>query len=274
MSVDTEDYFQAEALRDFFPRGSWDQAEDRTEVNVRQLLDLLDEFGIKGTFFILGWTANRHRDLVRRISDMGHEVASHGYNHELIYRQDTATFRDDVRNARQLLQDLSGQPVAGYRAPSYTIVRKTMWALEILAEEGHTYDSSIFPIKRLKYGIPDAPRRPHRIHFPSGTSIIEFPLPTVRLGLLNLPATGGAYLRIFPMWFQRWAVIQHIQNQVPLVLNVHPWELDPGQPRLKLSQRTRLIHYHNLGQTVDRLRSLLSLGGFRPVLHVLQDLGC
>lgn len=272
-SVDLEDYFQAEALRSFFPRDRWDSAEDRTEANTDRLLDLLDECGTRGTFFILGWTAERHQGLVRRIADRGHEIASHGYAHELIYRQDAATFRDDIRRARRLLQDLSGQPVCGYRAPSYTIVTRTLWALEILAEEGHSYDSSIFPIRRRKYGIPDAIRTPHRIPLAGGRSLAEFPLPTVRMGFLNMPATGGAYLRLLPLGFQKWAVERAVQEGRPLVLNIHPWELDPGQPRFAVPIRTRFTHYWNLGKSVSRLRVLLGLTGFRSICDVLGHLG-
>lgn len=272
-SVDLEDYFQAESLRRFFPRDRWDSAEDRTEASTGKLLELMEETGVRGTFFILGWTAERHPGLVRRIADLGHEIASHGYAHELIYRQDAATFRDDIRRARRLLQDLSGQPVRGYRAPSYTIVSRTLWALEILAEEGHSYDSSIFPIRRRKYGIPGACRTPHRIPLGGGRSLAEFPLPTVRLGFLNMPATGGAYLRLLPLGFQRWAVRQSVREGRPLVLNIHPWELDPGQPRLPVPLRTRVTHYWNLGKSVSRLRVLLGLTEFATIFEVLCRLG-
>jgi polysaccharide deacetylase family protein (PEP-CTERM system associated) len=272
-SVDVEDYFQVEALRPFCPRGKWDSFEDRTEQSTDRVLGILDAHGAKGTFFILGWSARKHPDLVRRIAAAGHEVASHGSDHELIYNQDPEVFRQDVRRARALLQDLSGQEVIGYRAPSYTIMVRTLWALSILVEEGHRYDSSIFPIARRRYGMPRASRWPHRIPIDGQRSIAEFPLPTIRVGPLNLPATGGAYLRLLPLSLQRRALGRLLAERQPFVLSVHPWELDPDQPRFAVGIRTRWTHYHNLGRAERRLNDLLSLGGYRPIAQVLSDLG-
>ncbi len=272
-SADVEDYFHAEALRRFCPRSSWDRFEDRSVGNVDRLLEILDRHAVKGTFFILGWTAERHPDLVRRLADGGHEIASHGYDHELIYRQSPEAFREDVRRARGVLQDLSGQDVLGYRAPSYTIVERTLWALPILADEGHAYDSSVFPIRRRKYGIPGAPRAPYRVDLPEGRSLIEFPLPAVAWGRLRAPATGGAYTRLLPMTFQRWAVRHLLDRGIPVVLNVHPWELDPDQPRLPVGPRTRWTHYHNLHATADRVSQLLAVAPFRSQGRILRDLG-
>jgi polysaccharide deacetylase family protein (PEP-CTERM system associated) len=272
-SADVEDYYQAEALRGLFPRPTWADLEDRTEANVDRLLALLAGRGVRGTFFVLGWTAERHPDLVRRIAGAGHEIGSHGYAHELVYRQTPDAFREDVRRARALLQDLSGQPVWGYRAPSYTIVRRTRWALAVLRDEGHRYDSSVFPIRRRRYGIPDAPRWPHRVEDPGAEGLVEFPLPTVRVLGVNLPATGGAYLRLLPLGFQAWAVRRLLAQGRPLVVNVHPWELDPGQPRLRVSARTRVTHYLNLERTESRLLTLLGLAAFRPQAEVLRGLG-
>jgi len=272
-SADVEDYFQAEALRAHCPRESWSRLEDRTAANVDRLLALLERNGVCGTFFVLGWTAERHPGLVGRIAAEGHEIASHGFDHELITRQDPGIFREDVRRARGLLQDLSGQPVLGYRAPSYTVVERTRWALPVLAEEGHAYDSSIFPIRRRRYGIPSAPRWPHRLELPEGRSLVEFPLPTVRFLGVNVPATGGAYLRLLPLAFQRWAVGGMLRRDRPLVINVHPWELDPDQPRLPVGLRTRWTHYTNLERAEERLVSLLALGRYRTQVEVLRDLG-
>jgi polysaccharide deacetylase family protein (PEP-CTERM system associated) len=272
-STDVEDYYQAEALRPFFPRATWDGLDDRTEANVDRILAILAEHRVRGTFFVLGWTAERHPGLVRRIAAEGHEIASHGYDHELIYRQSVEAFRADVRRARALLQDLSGQEVCGYRAPSYTIVHRTRWALAVLAEEGHRYDSSVFPIRRRKYGIPDAPREPYRIDDAGASGLIEFPLPAVRIGPLNVPATGGAYLRLLPIAFQTWAVRRLLEEGKAVVLNVHPWELDPDQPRLPVGPRTRWTHYHNLDRAEGRLRTLLALAAFRSQSDVLGELG-
>lgn len=272
-STDIEDYFQAEVLRHFCPRDRWATFEDRCPANTEKVLALLERHDATGTFYILGWMADRHPELVRRIAAAGHEVASHGWNHELIYRQTPDEFRDDVRRSRRLLQDLSGQPVEGYRAPSYTIVTRTRWALDILAEEGYTYDSSVFPIRRRRYGIPGAPREPHRDRLEGGGSIVEFPLPTVRIGPVNLPATGGAYVRLFPLAFQTWAVRSLLDSGGAVALNIHPWELDPGQPRFPVRWTTRLTHYTHLEETEARLDALLRLAPFRTQREILKELG-
>lgn len=272
-SADVEDYFQVEALRRICPREEWGRFEDRTEANTNRLLELLAQKGARGTFFILGWTAQRHPALVRRIAAAGHEVGSHGYDHELVYNQSQEEFRQDVRRARAVLQDISGKDVVGYRAPSYTIVERTLWALRILAEEGYAYDSSIFPIRRRRYGIPGAPRIPHRRHLDGGAEIVEFPLPTFRVGPINLPATGGAYLRLLPFELQARVVRRILDSGMGFVLTIHPWELDPGQPSLPVNLRTRWTHYHNLDRAEERLAKLLSLASFRPLNEVLQGLG-
>lgn len=272
-SVDVEDYFQVEALRSFCPRPKWESFEDRVVPNTERLLTLLDQESAKGTFFILGWIAKRHPDLIKRIAGQGHEVASHGLDHELVYNQDPDAFRMDVRDSRKLLQDLSGQEINGYRAPSYTIMKKTQWALPILAEEGYRYDSSIFPISRRRYGMPGANRWPHHLGLEEFKAFVEFPISTVRFGPLNVPATGGAYLRLLPLFLQKRFVTQILRENRPLVVNVHPWELDPGQPRFPVGLRTRWTHYHNLDQTESRLQSLLSLSSFRTQTDVLTDLG-
>lgn len=271
-SVDVEDYFQVEALREICPRSTWDECEDRTAVNTERVLHILETQGARGTFFVLGWVAERHPELVRRIAAAGHEIASHGSDHELIYNQSPEGFRADVRRARRLLQDLSGQAVIGYRAPSYTIVARTQWALDVLEQEGYRYDSSIFPIARRRYGMPGAPRHPHRIALPDGRSIAEFPLPTVRFGPLNVPATGGAYLRLLPFAFQEWAVGRLLRTQRPFILTIHPWELDPDQPRFEVPRRTRWTHYHNLAAARSRLTRLLAMGRFRSLAEILQGL--
>ncbi len=272
-SADVEDYFQVEALRPFCPREKWGTFEDRTERSTERILEILAAHAAKGTFFILGWTAQKHPGLVRRIASQGHEIASHGFDHELIYNQDPEAFRQDVRRARALLQDLSGQEVIGYRAPSYTIMARTQWALAILAEEGYRYDSSIFPIARRRYGMPGANRWPHRIEIDAQRSIAEFPLPTIRLGSINLPATGGAYLRLLPFSLQQRSVKRLISARRPFILTVHPWELDPDQPRFPVGLRTRWTHYHNLGRAASRLGRLLSLGAYRPISQVLNEIG-
>jgi polysaccharide deacetylase family protein (PEP-CTERM system associated) len=271
-STDVEDYFQVEALRGFCPRPRWESFEDRTVANTERILELLERHRVRGTFFVLGWTATRHPSLVRRIAAAGHEVASHGFDHELVYKQGPAAFRADIRRARALLEDLIGCGVYGYRAPSYTIVESTRWALPILADEGYLYDSSIFPIRRRRYGMPRAPRWPWRISLPDGRTLAEFPLPTIHCGFFNLPATGGAYLRLLPFPLQRWAIGRMRAAKRPFVLTVHPWELDPLQPRFPVGLRTRWTHYHNLDRTTSRLDQLLSADPYRPLIEVLRDL--
>jgi polysaccharide deacetylase family protein (PEP-CTERM system associated) len=272
-STDVEDYFQAEALRRFCPREKWGSFEDRTEASTERLLAILAAHSIRGTFFVLGWTAERHPDLVRRIAAAGHEIGSHGSDHELIYRQSPEAYRQDIRRARELLRELSGQEVIGYRAPSYTIMTRTLWALPILAEEGYRYDSSIFPIARRRYGMPRANRWPHRLRIDDRLALAEFPLPTIRVGPLNLPATGGAYLRLLPLGIQQWSVKRMLRRRQPFVLTIHPWELDAAQPRFPVGGRTRWTHYHNLAASAGRLESLLALGHYRPIVEVISDLG-
>lgn len=272
-SADVEDYYQVEALRACCPRERWTEFEDRVVANTTRVLDILREHDARGTFFILGCVAERHPDLVAKIASAGHEVGSHGYGHELIYRMAPEEFRNDVRRTRALLQELSGQEVIGYRAPSYTIMKRTLWALPILVEEGYRYDSSVFPIARRRYGIPGAPRWPHRWNLGQGKDIAEFPLTTSRYGPINIPTTGGAYLRLLPFPLQRESVRRLLRNNRPVVLNIHPWELDPDQPRLRVSVRTRWTHYHNLDCTERRIRALLGLGRYRAQVDVLTTLG-
>jgi polysaccharide deacetylase family protein (PEP-CTERM system associated) len=272
-SVDVEDYFQVESLRQFCPRAKWESFEDRTVRNTEKVLEVLASNGASGTFFILGWTASRHPDLVKRITEAGHEIASHGFDHELVYNQSPEDFRQDINRARHLLQDLSGQEVLGYRAPSYTIVARTQWALKILAEEGYRYDSSIFPIPRRRYGMPQANRWPHQISLSDNCNIVEFPLPTIKFGPVNIPATGGAYLRLMPLNLQLWSLSRMNRNHLPFVLNFHPWELDPEQPRFPVDIRTRWTHYHNLAKAENRLSRLLAITRFQTQKKVLELLG-
>ncbi len=273
LSVDVEDYFQVEVMRELCPRSAWDRFEDRTVANTERLLRIAAERGARATFFVLGWCAERHPDLVRRIASEGHEIASHGYDHELIYNQTPDEFREDVRRAKRLLEDLAGREVVGYRAPSYTIVERTRWALPILVEEGYRYDSSIFPIRRRRYGWPDAPSLPHRIQVADGRFIAEFPMPTLRVGPIRLPTTGGAYLRLLPFSFQKWWVRDAVKRARPFVMNIHPWEIDPGQPRLPVGRRIRVTHYHGQAHAARRLSALLALGAYRSVADVLQAMG-
>jgi polysaccharide deacetylase family protein (PEP-CTERM system associated) len=258
MSVDVEDYFHVSVFDGIVPRSAWDRMESRVRANTERLLDLFDEFHVRSTFFVLGWVGGRHPELVRLIAERGHEVASHGYAHRLIYDQTPAAFREDVHRAKTILEDAAGCRVMGYRAPSYSITPRSLWALDILIEEGYEYDSSIFPIRHDRYGIPISDRRPYRIERSAGT-LIEVPGSTTRLWPLNLPVAGGGYFRILPYWWTKWGIarLNRLERR-PAIFYLHPWEIDPGQPRLQAGRLGQFRHYRNLERTEDRLRQLLT----------------
>jgi len=261
-SVDVEDYFHVEAFSDVVDRAKWDAYPCRVEDNTRRLLDLADKVNQRGTFFILGWVAERFPALVREIVSRGHEPACHSYWHRLIYKLSPAEFREDTLRAKAVIEQAAGMPVLGYRAPSYSITSRSLWALEILAEAGFRYDSSIFPISHDIYGIPDAPRFPFRVETPSG-ELVEYPITTFRLvGEHNLPVGGGGYLRIFPFWYTKLGFRKVQAEELPLIVYTHPWEVDPEQPRLAGRFKSRLRHYTNLSKTESRLSRLLQLGVF------------
>jgi polysaccharide deacetylase family protein (PEP-CTERM system associated) len=270
MSVDVEDYFHVSVFDGLVPRSAWDQMESRVVANTGRLLDLFDEFAVQGTFFVLGWVADRHPQIVRDIHRRGHELASHGYAHRLVYDQTIAAFRDDVRRAKRLIEDISGAEVSGYRAPSFSVTPRSLWALEILIEEGHAYDASIFPVRHDRYGIPPSPRHPFRVRRGSG-SIVEMPASTVQLGPLRLPVSGGGYFRILPYAWSRWGIrrLNRTERQ-PAVFYLHPWEIDPRQPRLPAGRLGRFRHYRNLHQTERRLRQLLVDFRFGTVASLLR----
>jgi len=270
MSVDVEDYFHVSVFEGIVPRSRWPQMESRVVANTTRLLDLFDEFRVRATFFVLGWVAERQPHLVRDIVGRGHELASHGYEHRLVYDQAPGAFREDIRRAKRLLEDTSGASVDGYRAPSFSITARSLWALDILIEEGHAYDASIFPIRHDRYGIPGAPRHPYRVDRPTG-SLMEVPGSTVRLGAVHLPIAGGGYFRILPYAWTRWG-IAHLNRaeRQGAVFYVHPWELDPDQPRLPASPLGRFRHYRNLEKTERRLRALLAEFRFGTVASLVR----
>lgn len=270
MTVDVEDYFHVSVFDGIVPRTAWDTMESRVCRNTDRLLDLFDEHAIRGTFFVLGWVAERFPALVREIAARGHEMASHGYAHRLVYDQTPAAFRDDVRRAKGLIEDASGCRVGGYRAPSYSITPRSLWALDILIEEGHWYDASIFPVRHDRYGIPISPRQPYRVERESGT-LVEAPGSTVRIGPLNLAIAGGGYFRILPYGWTRWGISRLNQrDQRAAIFYLHPWEIDPDQPRLHAGRLGRFRHYRNLHQTETRLRALLDEFRFAPLRQLLE----
>lgn len=272
MTIDVEDYFHVSVFDKTVRRTDWESMESRVVVNTERLLDLFDEYAVRGTFFVLGWVAERHPSLVRSITSRGHELASHGYAHRLVYEQTPEVFREDVRRSKSLIEDLSGKRVNGYRAPSFSVTEESLWALDVLLEEGYRYDASIFPIRHDRYGIPDAPRWPHSMLRASG-SLFEVPGSTVRVGGTNLPVAGGGYFRILPYAWTRWGMrrVNRVDGQ-PAVFYLHPWEIDPEQPRLPAGLLGQFRHYRNLHRTEARLRSLMRDFSFGPLETVLT--GC
>jgi polysaccharide deacetylase family protein (PEP-CTERM system associated) len=269
MSVDVEDYFQVSAFDQVVSRSAWDTHESRVVANTDRLLTLFADAGVQSTFFVLGWIAERHPLLVRRISAAGHEIASHGYGHQLVYDLTPEAFRADVRRAKRLLEDAAGVEVAGYRAPSYSITERSLWALDVLIEEGYRYDASIFPIRHDRYGIPDADPRMHVIERPVGR-IAEAPPATVRFAGLHLPAAGGGYFRLLPYAWTRWGIRRlNEAERRPAVFYLHPWEVDPAQPRLRAGLLSRFRHYTNLHRTEARLKQLLADFRFATVRQVI-----
>jgi polysaccharide deacetylase family protein (PEP-CTERM system associated) len=273
MSVDVEDYFHVSVFDGIVPRSTWVDMESRVAGNTHRLLDIFDEHRVRSTFFILGWVAERHPQLVRMIAERGHEVASHGHGHRLVYDQTLAAFREDVHRAKQVIEDAAGCAVGGYRAPSYSITPRSLWALDVLIEEGYLYDASIFPIRHDRYGIPVSPREPFYVEREAG-ALMEVPGSTVRFGAVNLPVAGGGYFRILPYSWTRWGIarLNDVEKRAA-VFYLHPWEIDPGQPRLHAGWLGRFRHYRNLAKTESRLKTLLADFNFGTVAALLRTRG-
>lgn len=256
LTIDVEDYFQVSAFAPYIARADWDTAECRIERNVDRILALLAERNIKATFFTLGWIAERYPQLVHRIVVGGHELASHGYGHERASDLSRDAFTEDVTRAKKLLEDLGGQPVIGYRAPSFSIGVGNLWAFEVLDRAGYRYSSSVYPIKHDHYGMPDSPRFAYRV----GAGLLEIPVTTVRMGKRNLPSSGGGYFRLLPYAASRWLLKRvNQQEQQPAIFYFHPWEIDAGQPRVPgINLKTRFRHYVNIPRMEGRLQQLLA----------------
>lgn len=258
MTVDVEDYFQVSAFEPYITKQQWDILPHRVERNTQRILDIFDASGIKATFFTLGWIAERYPDLVGRIIKDGHELACHGYEHTRVTEQTPAQFREDISRTKKILEAISGKEVKGYRAASYSIGAKNLWALDILQEEGFKYSSSIYPVKHDLYGMPDAPRF---IYEPiNNQDFKEIPITTVQFGSKNLPCGGGGFFRFYPYAFSKWAFdrVNNKENQAG-IFYFHPWEIDPEQPRqLGLSLKTRTRHYLNLHRMENRIKRLLT----------------
>jgi polysaccharide deacetylase family protein (PEP-CTERM system associated) len=273
ISVDLEDYFQVEAFASNIPRTRWPLYPARVRQNTERALELLARNACHATFFVLGWVAEREPDLIRAVASQGHELACHSHLHRPLYTITPSEFRRDVGRSRCAIEDAAGVKVVGFRAPTFSITEKTLWALDILAEEGFEYDSSIFPIRHDLYGIPDAPRWTHQKMSPSGQVLWEIPPATVRVGPVNLPFGGGGYLRLLPMSFTRWAIkTTHRRERQPVIVYFHPWELDPEQPRLSGSWRSRFRHYSGLTKTASRLQEILSQGTFQRLIDLVRSM--
>ncbi len=270
LTVDVEDYFQVGALSSAIRPEEWEQWPSRVERNTDRLLELFASRGARGTFFVLGWIAEHHPDLVRRIHAAGHEIASHGFSHQLVYSQTPEVFRDEAGRSKALLEDIIGEPVTGYRAASYSITPNSRWALDILVELGFTWDSSLFPIRHDVYGMPGTPDIPYRLQTDNGGEIVVFPLSTLNLLGQKLPIAGGGYFRLFPYWFSRWGLGTINRRGAPFIFYLHPWEIDPAQPRVPdISLKSRFRHYNNLDRCYGRLDSLLQAFRFGTVSDVL-----
>jgi polysaccharide deacetylase family protein (PEP-CTERM system associated) len=270
-TVDVEDYYQVDAFSSRIGKDAWPAFESRVVANTGRILRLLGEAGIQGTFFVLGYVARHHPELVREIHREGHEIGCHGYWHEPIYRQTPEQFRQDLQLATAVLSELTGEPVAAYRAPNFSIRRDTLWALDILADEGYSIDSSIFPVVHDQYGLPGAERGPHFRKLDRG-GLWEFPPSVCRTRCTNIPIAGGGYFRLFPFSVSRW-LMRRMQSQdgYPLMFYIHPWEVDVAQPRLPGSWKARFRHYQNLRTTEPKLSRLVQTFKFGTVSAALES---
>ena len=274
LTFDLEEYFQVEAFTHLVQADDWPTYPSRVVDSVRGILSLLGDRGVTATFFVLGWIADRHPALLREIHAQGHELACHGYAHRMIYTMTPEEFRDDVRRAKQAIERAAGATVTGYRAPTFSIVRRSLWALDVLAEEGFRYDSSIFPIRHDRYGMAEAPRFPHRIPLRGGGEMAEFPMTTVPFAGQNVPFCGGGYFRLWPYRVVRtWLRYVNDHEGQPGIVYLHPWEFDPEQPRLPVKGLSAFRHYVNLRGTATKLEGLLDDFAFAPATEVLHDCG-
>lgn len=256
LSVDVEDWFQVGAFENVISRSDWDKKTSRVERNTEAVLALFDEAGVKGTFFTLGWIAERYPQLVRTIAANGHEVASHGWDHQRVFDMTAADFAADLARARTVLEDISGQAVTGYRAPSFSIDKRTPWAHDALSDAGYAYSSSVAPVVHDHYGWPEAPRFAFRPR--TDAALIELPVTTARIVGRTVAAGGGGFFRLLPYSFSRWAIQQVNAAGKPAIIYFHPWEIDPDQPRVANAPlRSRFRHYTNLAAMADKLKRLV-----------------
>ncbi|PIE63633.1 MAG: polysaccharide deacetylase [Desulfobacterales bacterium] len=264
LTIDVEEHFQVSAFEDIIPTSNWHNYESRVAGNTRKILSILNEYNTKATFFVVGWVAEKHPELVKAIQKEGHEIGCHSYAHRKIYDLTPEIFEEDTRKAKNILEDITGEKIRGYRAPSYSITSKSLWALDILEKLGFEYDSSIFPTYHDNYGIPDAPRFEyyHEKH-----NLKEYPVSTIRILRKNLPVAGGGYFRLYPYWFTRAGLNSINQKEKrPFMFYLHPWEIDPAQPRFQNARFfSRFRHYNNLSKTSGRFKRLLKEFSFTSI---------
>ncbi|MBI5836653.1 MAG: DUF3473 domain-containing protein [Candidatus Eisenbacteria bacterium] len=269
-TVDVEEHFQVHGFEAVVGRDEWARHESRVGRNVERILELCRAHDVRGTFFVLGWCAERAGSWLAEIQAAGHEIASHGQAHELLYSQGPERFAADLRRSLEVLGEKTGGPILGYRAPSYSVTRRSLWAYDVLADQGIAYDSSVYPIARRRYGIPDAPLSPYRVPVEGGGSVVEFPMTALPLGPWRLPAASGAYLRLLPPAVHHAALRACERRGSPGIVNVHPWELDPGQPRVPAPAASRFFHYTGLGRTARVLEGLFRAFRFAPLGGLLD----
>lgn len=267
LTIDIEDYYMVSAFADRISFENWRNYDSRVEKNTYRMLDLLEENNVKATFFVLGWVAERSPQLIKEIHNRGHELACHSYNHRLVYNMTPSEFREDTGRAKEILEQISGAAVTGYRAPSYSITKASLWALDILAELGFEYDSSIFPILHDRYGVSDAPRFRYKI---PDSEMVEYPISTSFFCGMKMPVSGGGYFRLFPYSFTKMLLNRiNDKEKQPFVFYIHPWEIDPDQPRINnVGMISGLRHYNNLAKTQERFRRLLKDFSFAPIKDI------
>ncbi len=271
LSIDVEDYFHVSAFREQVRPDTWEQFESRVERNTDKTLAVLDSTGTKATFFVLGWVAERHPQLARKIAEHGHEVACHGYSHQLVYQQQRGRFRDETIRSKHLLEDQCGQAVLGYRAASFSITEASRWALDVLAECGFGYDSSLFPVRHDLYGSAVDSEHAHWLTTPNGSRLVEFPMTVAEVFGVRIPVSGGGYFRLYPYRLTRALLRSRNTTGHPFVFYLHPWELDPDQPRIRAPWRSRFRHYNNLANCEMKLRRLLDDFQFTTMANVLTE---
>lgn len=276
MTIDVEDYYQVSAMAKAVNYKDWDSWPSRVVNNTTKILDIFDEFNTKATFFVLGWVAERHPEIVREIDRRGHEIASHGYSHQLIYNQEPKIFHDETRRSKQILEDIIGRGIEGYRAASYSVTRSSLWALETLIELGFKWDSSIFPVHHDRYGIAGSPELPYTLVNENQQKLIEFPLTTAKVFGMSVPAAGGGYFRQYPYMLSKYLFSKASENSSkPMIFYLHPWEIDAEQPRIKNAGFiSNFRHYTNLSRCEKRLKNILDDFRFCTVSEVLNQNDC